>query len=464
MRKGGAVAALLIWGSLDAAPADPWLRLNSAHFELFTTAGEHAGREALRHFERVRSFFQQAFGLTPHGAHPVRIVAFRTAREYDPYRFNQVAEAYFTSGYHHDFIVMQSASAEHYSMAVHEYTHLLIHQMGRVPQWLNEGLAELYSNLEVRETGVLVGKPIDGRAAVLATQPWLPLREVVAVDERSPLYNETSHAGVFYAESWFLVHMLALQEWYAPRFRQLGAALLEGDTASAFLKVYGKSVEQVQQDLQLYFRSPRLSGRIFQVKLDDSKEATLERGGWEARATLAELLNGLPNHREEAHGACEELERDFPNRWENEQYCAEVFWRDHNLVDASLRFARAVELAPAQSRLRVEYAALLSAEGRFGDAAAQLRQAADTGAEDDIRYELAVALVQAGNFRDAIDEFSRIKTLPKEQALRYYYHLAAAHLGIGDTAGAEKLITQAEPLARTDQERKALEELRAKCK
>src|SRR5579863_5812956 len=190
MRQGGTVAALLVLGSLSAAPADPWLRINSAHFELFTTAGERHGREAIRHLERVRSFFQQAFGLLPRDGNPVQIVAFRTEKEYEPYRFNQVANAYFVSGLDHDFIVMQNASSEHYPVAVHEYTHLLIHQMGRIPQWLNEGLAELYSNLETRESDVLVGRPIEGRTAVLATQPWLPLNEVIATDEHSPLYNE----------------------------------------------------------------------------------------------------------------------------------------------------------------------------------------------------------------------------------------------------------------------------------
>lgn len=38
---------------LCAAPHDPWLRIASANFELFTTAGERSGRD-LRHFEQVR--------------------------------------------------------------------------------------------------------------------------------------------------------------------------------------------------------------------------------------------------------------------------------------------------------------------------------------------------------------------------------------------------------------------------
>ena len=38
------------------APAEQWTKLTSSHFELFTTAGERKGREALLYFEQVRDF------------------------------------------------------------------------------------------------------------------------------------------------------------------------------------------------------------------------------------------------------------------------------------------------------------------------------------------------------------------------------------------------------------------------
>lgn len=465
MRQGWLAAALLAWGSLSAAPTDPWLRLNTAHFELFTSAGERGGRDAIVHFERVRSFFQQAFGILPHGGNPVQIVIFRSAKDYDPYRFNQVSNAYFETGLDHDFIVMQTGAAEAYQVAVHEYTHLLIHQMGRIPRWLNEGLAELYSNLEPRGDEVLVGRLIAGRVAMLASQRWLPLGEVIAVDEHSPLYNETTHAGMFYAESWFLVHMLALQEFYSPRFRDLGQALQTMDTAQAFQKVYGKTVDQVQQDLQLYARSSQLTGRLFHIRMDEKVEApTVERGGFRARAALAEILNSLPEHRDAAHRACEELERDFGDRWETRQHCAEVFWRDRNLVDASLEFARAVDLAPDEAQLRVEYGRVLSAQGRAAAAIPQFRKAVEIdGAWDDARYELAVALVQTTSYQEALSEFGRVKKLPPEQAVRYYYNLAVAHFKLGDTDGAKKLIDKAAPFVKTDRDRRAMDELRTAC-
>ena len=59
---------------------------------------------------------------------------------------------------------------------------------------------------------------------VLRSEPWIPLATLLAVDHSSPYYNEKSHAGMFYAESWALVHMLNLDPAYRPQLKTLVAA------------------------------------------------------------------------------------------------------------------------------------------------------------------------------------------------------------------------------------------------
>ena len=80
--RQGLGGALRILTALRAAPADPWLRIRSAHFERFATASERSGRGLIQEFQRVRSFFEQAFGLIPSDGKPVEIVAFRSALLY----------------------------------------------------------------------------------------------------------------------------------------------------------------------------------------------------------------------------------------------------------------------------------------------------------------------------------------------------------------------------------------------
>ena len=84
--------------------AEQWLKLQSSHFELYTTAGEKKGREAVLYFEQVRDFFQRTRGESKAiPSTPVRIIAFRSDKEFEPYRFNTAATAFYLEGYDRDY-------------------------------------------------------------------------------------------------------------------------------------------------------------------------------------------------------------------------------------------------------------------------------------------------------------------------------------------------------------------------
>ena len=56
MRIGPFLLLILIFGSCPETRlqgAQPWLKLTSSNFELFTTAGEGKGREVLLYFEQL---------------------------------------------------------------------------------------------------------------------------------------------------------------------------------------------------------------------------------------------------------------------------------------------------------------------------------------------------------------------------------------------------------------------------
>src|ERR1700680_1767411 len=97
-------------GPLGAA--DQWVKITTPNVELYTSAGEKKGREAILYFEQVRSFFLQASGSKRFSEFPVRIVAFRGEKQYHPSRLNEFAFAYYTRGRNHDYIVMQDIVSE----------------------------------------------------------------------------------------------------------------------------------------------------------------------------------------------------------------------------------------------------------------------------------------------------------------------------------------------------------------
>jgi tetratricopeptide (TPR) repeat protein len=93
----------------------------------------------------------------------------------------------------------------------HEYTHAFFRYNFRgLPLWLDEGLAELYGNTSIEGKTASVGLPNEMQLRYLQSSPFLPLDQLVTIDRSSPLYNTSDHAGVFYAESWALVHFLQL--------------------------------------------------------------------------------------------------------------------------------------------------------------------------------------------------------------------------------------------------------------
>ena len=77
---------------------------------------------------------------------------------------------------------------------------------------MNEGLAEYYSTFELaqRRPRFMFGRPIAAHIFELSSETWMPVGALVSTTHDSPQYNENSRRGVFYAESWLLVHMLQL--------------------------------------------------------------------------------------------------------------------------------------------------------------------------------------------------------------------------------------------------------------
>jgi hypothetical protein len=100
--------------------------------------------------------------------------------------------------------------ADDATVVFHEYSHLLMGTAVRsIPVWLNEGLAEYFSTFHMRAggKGANIGLAI-GPHVQLLRQRFLPLSQLLAVDQSSELYNEGERRSIFYAESWALTHFL----------------------------------------------------------------------------------------------------------------------------------------------------------------------------------------------------------------------------------------------------------------
>ncbi len=305
-------AAITPGGAAD----NKWTRLRSDHFELYSTAGQRAARDTLRMFEQVRAFFEKVLG-PPSKPLPVRLVAFGSAKEFEPYRFNEYATAYYTQTPERDYIVMSRAGADVFPVAVHEYVHLLTRGSRLdLPPWLNEGIAELYSTLRPVGGEVVVGDIIPGRYRALLDEKWVPLQIILAADHKSPYYNEKNKAGNLYNEGWALTHMLNFHSQYRPKFAEVTRAVASGQpSAEVLARVYGLPLEKIERDLQAYLRGSSFKAALFPMKFDRKVDevASEPLAEFDVELMFADLVFG-PDREEKRAKAFERLAALDANR------------------------------------------------------------------------------------------------------------------------------------------------------
>jgi hypothetical protein len=122
---------------------------------------------------------------------PVTLVAFDDAKEYRPYSPRDNTPAYFVGDEQRDYIVMSDLGAERARIAVHEYVHVLVRHSGlKLPVWLNEGMADVYSTMQAEDGRIFLGAMPKDRIYSLTHERWMRLPTLVRVGYQSPEYNE----------------------------------------------------------------------------------------------------------------------------------------------------------------------------------------------------------------------------------------------------------------------------------
>jgi tetratricopeptide (TPR) repeat protein len=438
---------------LIAAP-EHWIKLETPHFELYTTNGEKKGREAILYFEQVRSFFLQASPSKHAPEFPVRIVAFRSESRYKPYRMSEAASAYYAPGRNRDYIVMEDLASEHYPAAIHEYTHLVVQHAGlKLPTWLNEGLADVYSSLKPKGDKVVVGDLLPGHVQVLLTTKWLPLEVLASVDGHSQMYNERDKAGIFYAQSWLLVHMLSLSADYRPNFTKFVLAMSNGqDMLQAFLGVYGKGVQDVAYDLNKYIKSDRFLAALFDVKLEKSAEdpQVSDASPFESGLVLADLL-AVIRKPAEARQEYEQLAKDNPQQPEVEESLGYLAWQTGDQESARQHFSRAYTAGTKNAQMCFDYAMLELQAAPASKAVTPILRRAVELKPDYVAAHLQLGLLLASqqSYSDAIEQLHSIKKINPEEAPSYFRALAYSEFRTGHPDQARTDAESAKKWAKT---------------
>lgn len=232
----------------------------------------NAEPEKLRQVAVWLQFFHSAFGRlvsrnVVDGSVPTTVIVFRDDASFIPFKPLYQGRplnlaGFFQPGEDVNYIAMSLDARERdpYSVAFHEYVHL--HLRDNVPQapvWLNEGLAEFYGHLQFSSGEALLGVPLP-YLHLLRSQELLPLTTLLAIDHKSPHYNEQDKTGIFYGESWALVHYLMLG---APgrqdQFRRFLQQVSRGeDVAKSLEHSFGMTLDTIENELRAYINGGEL--------------------------------------------------------------------------------------------------------------------------------------------------------------------------------------------------------------
>lgn len=458
------IPVLLLVSAAILPGEDKWLVARTDNFELYTTEGSRQAKEAIQHFERVRAFFASSVTSKRDNSQPIRIIAFNSEKDFRPYRPGETAFAYYLGGPERDYIVMQQLGRESFPVAVHEYTHLLVkHSGSKIPAWLNEGLAELYSSLRADGEKVIVGDLLAGRYHTLQQEKWIPLDALLDVDHGSPYYNEKNKVGVFYAQSWALTHMLNLDAAFRPKLAEFLNSIAQGYTASAsFESVYGKNTATVARDLRKYMDGNRFFAAIFPIKLETRLENPEIRPAeaMEVGLALAEL-HTLGRRTDLARAAYARLASLSPQSIEVEEGLARLEQYERNLEAARPHFRKAIELGSKNPRLHRDFATMLRfMKAPEEEVEAAMRKAVmyDPAWVEGYVYLSGVAL-RNRNHEAALAWLARVRSVKPETAYYFFSNLALASYYKGEKEEALKAATRAAEHAKDESQKRNSREL-----
>ena len=281
-RTGGWLAGLLLL-QCQAGPAPyPWIRLGGPELELLTNGEAAVAAEAVAELANLRSAWRDALPVGAERDTRLRIVAFASEAEYQPFRINAFSPAYFVGGVGQDTIVLGHLTRANFPALRHEFVHHLLRARWRsLPLWLEEGLADYYGGVD---SGV--GQM---RASRLRRGGMLSLQELASVGRGSASYQDREAARQFYAQSWALTHLLMTAETYRAEAWVFVDLLNQGESLESAVEwVYGRSLPQLQEDLAAHLG--RLTTKTLVAQRTAHAEVASTVGADEVKLELARLL------------------------------------------------------------------------------------------------------------------------------------------------------------------------------
>ncbi|MGC4053382.1 MAG: tetratricopeptide repeat protein [Paludibaculum sp.] len=413
------VAILTLFTTLCGAADPAWRRLESGRWTLYTDLREKDGTQVLMQLLEMNSVFSAVTSPVPETAPPVRILAFRSRGDFQPFQHGSANHGLFQSGSEFDYIVLLDAGEETLRAGRHELVHRAMNYSSfMLPAWLEEGLAEYFSTLQKRGEKAVVGRPIQNHIDLLASAEWLPAARL-AEWRYDPAKNMTAgDAAQVYAQSWALTHLLMQPADARAKLERFSELLKSGVAqGAAFDQAFGRNMEQALAEARQAVAAKRFPTRevpiglvpqpgSFQIKAVPDVDARLIR----AEALMAH------GKAAEAARLISETAKRYPDHPAAEAGLGQLALSNSDYAGARTHLERALSLGDKRASTLYELAMLTrDTHGSEETVVERLRQAVQANPTfGDAWYVLGTTLLRQGkpaeaaeSMRHAVDVFPR---------------------------------------------------------
>jgi tetratricopeptide (TPR) repeat protein len=329
---------------------DSWVSVRTKNFFLIGNGGEKDIKRVALKLEQFREVFTMLFPAIKFNTPvPTTVVVFKSHSSYNPFKPGPSVAGHFQSGPDVNYIALttEAGAQDAYSIIFHEYTHLLVNNtFDNAPVWFNEGLAEYYSSFSISDDQkIVLGNPISNHVFLLRESKMLPLRTLFEVDHKSPHYNEAQKKGIFYAQSWALMHYLIIGK--EGRVEQLGKFLdrLKANVPleQAFQQAFEVTFDVMEKDLRNYIKNDRYNiiRASLKTKVElDTNVQSVPLTEAEGQAYLGDLL--LHSSRKESYSYFEKALKLEPNLAMAHASMGMAYFREGKVKEAHASLERAV--------------------------------------------------------------------------------------------------------------------------
>lgn len=248
----------------------PWLAAQGPHVTVLSDADANRARDLVWQFEQVRTVIARVWPwIRTDMAKPVVVLAARNeaglsalAPSFWEDRKSFKPASVSISGYDRTYIALRAdlkiddqEGINPYATAYWSYAaQALGGTTSGLPPWLSSGLASIVSNSLVRSDHIQVGRVLPQHLNQIRSRARLRLSEVVAITRDDPRYRQEGFRDVFDAQAWALVHFLMWgdQSKHQPQLNRYVTGLLVGQDATASLASTLGDMSQYENAFDVY--------------------------------------------------------------------------------------------------------------------------------------------------------------------------------------------------------------------